>query len=100
MIATEDRQVMNRLASSLASHAQILAQHNALTRAALPQSYSGAMLRARYPGLGESALMALISELTGYVGARGHRLALTLDQVLALDERVASYIPSVQKGVA
>jgi hypothetical protein len=96
MLTAGDHHALASLAESLASHASVLAQHNALARAALPQTYSGPMLRERYPGLGESTVLALVSTVTGRVGERGHRIALTLDQVLDLDAKVRDHVLAMQ----
>jgi hypothetical protein len=87
------------------SFGQLLAAQKEMVqtlRQAQPQTWTMDMLRARWAGFSDDAIMAVLAERLGYQAAPGKRVVLALEEVLAVDEELrqrlaASRLPPSQR---
>ena len=71
--------------------AQVIAANKELTRTmqqTQPQTWTLEMLRARWAGFSDDAIMAVLESRLGYQGEPGKRVVLALEEVLAVDEEL------------
>jgi hypothetical protein len=87
---------------------QVIAASKELTqtmRQTQPQTWSMDMLRARWAGFSEEAIMAVLQSRLGYQGEAGRRVVLALEEVLAVDEELrqrlaAQRLPPSRRKIA
>lgn len=63
----------------------VVAEQTTVVAASLPQFYGMAELRRRWNS-SEDQVTRLLSEHAGYRGARGHRVTVSLEDVLKIDQ--------------
>jgi len=87
---------------------QVIAASRELTqtmRQTLPQTWSMDMLRQRWAGFSEDAIMAVLETRLGYRREPGKRVVLALEEVLAVDEELrqrlaAQRLPPSRRKIA
>jgi hypothetical protein len=88
---------------------QVVAASKELTqtlRQSMPQTWTMEMLRARWAGFSDEAIMAVLESRLGYRGEPGRRVVLALEEVLAVDEELRQRLaaqrlpPSQRRRVA
>ncbi len=82
---------------ALAQNFQATRELSLTLRAAMPQTWTWAMLAERWPGLHADQVHALIRDRVGYQGPPGKGVILSLEEVLACDEEIRARLAATRR---